>query len=283
MTIGSAKGSPGATTVAMLLARELARRAATRFPAAVLVDADPDGGDLALLLGLDTVPGAATLALAGRHGFDDSVLLSHSQRSSALPGVAVVPGIAGRAQRATLDWLADPLGDAACASSLSVVVDTGRVTTLASTGALLKKSDCVLIACGASTASVVHTRSALVSLRAEGIDAKAVVIGETNEPAEEIASALGHPVAGLVPVESLTAARPSTVTAPPQGAFSRSKRPTGSSRGARRSSDTALALLASVVLGEAAPLALPSTPIREAAPPDVVTAALRTRLAATPR
>jgi MinD-like ATPase involved in chromosome partitioning or flagellar assembly len=268
VTVVSAKGSPGATTIALLLARELACRRQAQVPGACLVDADPDGGDLALRLGLDPVPGAATLALAGRHGFDDSLLVAHAQNTHSLPGVAIVPGVAGRAQRSVIEWLAGPLARAAAAMSLPVVVDAGRVGTMTSRS-LFEASDCVLVACRSDTASIVHARSALVSLAAEGIDAKAVLTEGSGESAHEVASALGHPVAAVVPLDTMH----SPLLAQPSRRLSSS-----ALRHLGRSSDPAVQLLASVVLGEAPSIALPTARILEVPPPHVSTAATRAGL-----
>ncbi|MGO9911278.1 MAG: hypothetical protein ACLPQS_08985 [Acidimicrobiales bacterium] len=267
ITIASAKGSPGSTSLAVLLARELASRREGRVPVACLVDADPDGGDLALRLGLDPVPGAATLALAGRHGFDESLLVAHSQSTHSLPGVAVVPGISGRAQRSVVEWLAGPLARAASPMSVPVVVDAGRVDAMTSRD-LFELSDCILVACRSDTASIVHARSALVSLVAEGSEPKAVVTEANGESAQEFANALGHPVAAVVPLETM---RAGLVPQPPRRLPSPAVRHLGRS-------DPAVRLLASVVLGESAALAVPATRILEVPPPHVSTAAGRAGL-----
>ncbi len=250
----SAKGSPGTTTVSLLLARELARRLG-RTGGVCLLDADPDGGDVAVRLGLDPVPGAGTLALAGRHGIDDGLLLAHSQRTTTLPGVAVVAGISGRAQQATLDWLVRPLADAAVRSPLQLVVDLGRIAAGGPASVLLERAGEVLVVCRSDTASVVHTRSALIRLRAQGIAARAVVAARDDRVAEEVSMALGHPVAGVVP---LGHGGPFDFAGP--------RLPVASLRAEDRALQRAIGGLAAFVLGQAPALVTPQVAITEHAP-----------------
>src|SRR4051812_17131410 len=85
LVVGSVRSS-GATTLALALAGWIDR--------AVLVEADPDGGVLALRYGLGREPGLLTLAAA--RDVDETRLLEHTQR---LPGglpVAVAPESADR-------------------------------------------------------------------------------------------------------------------------------------------------------------------------------------------
>ena len=71
--IASGKGSPGATTLALALA--------ISDPELVtLVDADPDGGDLAAWLGISATPGLVSLAAAVRHSFAGGEFERHVQQ-----------------------------------------------------------------------------------------------------------------------------------------------------------------------------------------------------------
>ncbi len=259
----SAKGSPGTTTVALLLARELAQRLG-RAGGVCLVDADPDGGDVAVRLGLDPVPGAGTLALAGRHGIDDGLLLAHSQRTASLPGVAVVAGVSGRAQQATLDWLVRPLADAAARSPLQLLVDLGRIAAGGPAGVLLERAGEVLVVCRPDTASVVHTRSALVRLRGQGIAARAVVVARDERVAEEVSMALGYPVAGVVP---LGHGGPFDFAGP--------RMPVATLRAEDRALQRAVGALAAFVIGESPGLVTPEVAVTEHAPDAVRLAAGR--------
>ena len=95
VTFFGAKGSPGVTTTALL--------AAALWPRpAVLVDADPDGGDVALRLPradgapLDRSLGLLTLLPLARRELAAHVVREHSQ--TVLGGVEVVAGLAGPEQ-----------------------------------------------------------------------------------------------------------------------------------------------------------------------------------------
>lgn len=243
IVVGSAKGSPGATTLALAMAGSLARREGARYPGALLLDADHDGGDVALRLGIDPVPSVATLALEGRHGFDEALCLQHAQRARALPGVAVLAGVAGRAQAAVLDWLAEPLLDLARRSALPIIVDGGRLGHLA-VRALACGADHVVLACGPATSDLLHTRSALALFADEGVEPEVVVMSNATVGAQAVADALGRRVAAIVP----PSARPG---------------------------DPVVARLLSVVAGEQPAVAEPVRLITEAAPVGALAAALR--------
>src|SRR5690349_14561468 len=82
VAVASFKGSPAVTSLAVALA--------ARWPApgAVVVEADPAGGDLAFRFGLRREPGLSELAIDTRLGHQEPDLLAYTQR---LPiGVDVV-------------------------------------------------------------------------------------------------------------------------------------------------------------------------------------------------
>jgi hypothetical protein len=195
IVLGSAKGSPGVTRFAHSVAAALGREHAGAHPGAVLVDGDADGGDLSFLIGLDPVPSVATLALEGRHGIDMDLLLQHAQRDLSLPGVAVLTGVPGRAQAALLEWLFPHLAALAHGCSIPFVVDVGRLAGGACRP-LLEAADRVVVLCGTSTSSLVHTRSALGAVAAAGASPCALAIGPERESAADLADALGFPVLG---------------------------------------------------------------------------------------
>lgn len=259
VVVASAKGSPGATSLSLRLAVEFGRRLGSSYPAACLVDADPDGGDVGLLLGLAAAPSVATLALAGRHGFNEAVLVSHAQRSPLLPGVAILTGIAGRGQRSAVGWLAPPLAEVARNTALPVVADAGRVGSIESARALYGAADRVVVVCDPSTPSIVHTRSALISLAAEGVEAGVVLLGNTKEPPSELATALGRPLLAIV-----------SPVSPPNPIVSLSQRAGHSlstqGRRLQRSDPTEIERLADVLLGAGTPLSQPAQRIDEHAP-----------------
>lgn len=249
VAVVSAKGSPGTTRVACMLAGELASQNGGTPVSAFLVDADADGGDVALALGLDPAPGLSTLALAGRHGFGEELVLKHSQRSRLLPGVAVVPGIAGRSQLAVLDWLAEPLAGAALGAVLPYVVDAGRSWPAGPGRVLVEAASCVLLVTRAGNGDIVHCRSALAALAELGVEARPVLSEPPGTDVGELTLALGRPPAGVLTLEN--AARSRRRAAKVAGRLVRSRRgPAGAARSrlAEHRRTLALRRLAAIVL-----------------------------------
>ena len=119
------KGSPGASTVALLLA-------AVNPAIPVVVEVDPAGGDVAPRLFAATShvqPPAAnllTLASAARHaGADPDLVGAHAAMTPL--GVPLVAGLATADQQAGLGALWPVLASALAASERPIVADLGRV------------------------------------------------------------------------------------------------------------------------------------------------------------
>src|ERR687891_2009388 len=124
--VGSARGAPGATTLALCVAACWPRPVA-------LVEADPGGGVLATRYGLGRSPGLADLASAVDNRAAPSTLWAAAQ---ALPGGlgAVVAPESGEITAGILGDVAPGLG-AWCRrlDEVDVVVDCGRFTSGAPT------------------------------------------------------------------------------------------------------------------------------------------------------
>jgi MinD-like ATPase involved in chromosome partitioning or flagellar assembly len=166
VSIGSAKGSPGATTVALALA------AAWPDEAAILVEADVSGGDLTFRCRHETggelavTPSLTSLAAATRgatkHSWGGGLLHEHSQRLAC--GVRIVPGLLGPSQAGALEHLWPNLATVAIAAEEPVIADVGRIGGSTSADAFLDRSDIAVIVCQPTLDSLVHTRSLLASL-----------------------------------------------------------------------------------------------------------------------
>jgi hypothetical protein len=162
ITVMSAKGAPGATTTAMLLASLWPRPT-------LLVDADPLGGDVALRLpaadgrALDRDRGLLSLLPAARRGLLPEMVRQHAQ--TALGGQEVVAGLAGPEQSAAVTPLWPSLADAfAQVPDRDVVVDAGQVHQRSPHLPLVERSDLVLWVYRPSAWSAVHTRRRLEGL-----------------------------------------------------------------------------------------------------------------------
>jgi hypothetical protein len=198
--LASAKGSPGVTTSALLLAALL--------PGSVLVEADPAGGDLRTCLtdptGQPLRPeiGVVSLLAAHRtaqhmvHGAADRSLLAHAQQ---LPGdlpVLVGPGSAAHADALLPAW--PQLAAAVAAHPGLALVDVGRLDPQ-HTGSWALVDQCALtvFVTVASVSAVAHCRDLLTALRSRRRPAGVLVIGSAAEQ-QQVHEALAPHGAGWV-------------------------------------------------------------------------------------
>lgn len=201
----SAKGSPGVTTTALLLA-------AVWPGGATLLEADPAGGDLrtqfsdptgqplradrgvvSLLTAQATAPASA--GSSSGPGTDDlsGRLMEHSQQ---LPGglpVVLGPSNASQVEALRPQWarLADVLRETR--RSHSVMVDAGRLSdpsSLALTLPLLRTCDVTVVVARATVTSLSHTRDLLGLLAQVGIPTRLLLIADPRETVD-VAPALG--------------------------------------------------------------------------------------------
>lgn len=175
LSVLSAKGSPGATTTALLTAALWPRPV-------LLVDADPAGGDVAVRLPaeaggpLDADRGLLPLLSAARRGLTPAQVVAEAQQAAG--GTAVVAGLAGPEQSAAAaaNWpaLATAVAEVTAVSGLDVVVDAGRTAPDAVHLPLLRACDVVVLVLRAEVGSVLHARERVRGLatalrRADGL------------------------------------------------------------------------------------------------------------------
>lgn len=143
VAVAGEKGSPGATTTAVALAAS--------WPGpAVVVEADPAGGDLALRLRLPSgealppTPTVLTLAAAARaHPDDAQLVVRHASGMSDQMGV--IPGPMMSEQIAGIAGSWDALAAALACSQLDVVVDVGRLDTSSPAMPIAAAADVVVV------------------------------------------------------------------------------------------------------------------------------------------
>ena len=124
IALASAHGSPGVTTLAVALAHRLPL---VTGRAAVLIEADPDGGTIAARHSLGGPPALTALAGAARQGLEPAMVLRHTiPMASGVPVVTAHP--AAEQSHAALRTAAGHLA-AACAvlDDHDVIVDLGRL------------------------------------------------------------------------------------------------------------------------------------------------------------
>ena len=197
IVVGSGKGSPGATFVAVNLTAALARAKQD----VVLLDLDPAGGDLCCYLGLDPRRGLYPLLRMEGSVSGSSRLLAEAEERS---GFRVVGGFPEASELASTDVLAGALA-AAWAPDRVIVADIGRVTT--TNAPIAAHAELVLLVLRADLVSVLGAERALRQLEAGGTDrerVRAVVSWhERRRPADlaEVGEALRLAIVGTVPLD----------------------------------------------------------------------------------
>jgi MinD-like ATPase involved in chromosome partitioning or flagellar assembly len=155
ITICSAKGAPGVTTTALLLAALWPRPV-------LLVDADTDGGDIALRMPdpegrpLDPARGLLTLLPLARRALSPDALHAHSQTVSG--GTPVLAGLAGPEQSGAVGPLWQNLVTAFHGATTDVIVDAGRLNSTSAHLPLARHADVLLTVLRVEIGSVMHTR-----------------------------------------------------------------------------------------------------------------------------
>jgi MinD-like ATPase involved in chromosome partitioning or flagellar assembly len=197
----SAKGSPGVTTSVLALASVWPRTA-------VVVEADPAGGDIAAGLGRGAWPagaGLTDLVVDIRTcGADDA--LRHRAVRLAPHCPLALAGLGAPQQAAAVPW--ERLGNEfRRIADADILVDCGRFSPSDGTSALVGRSDRVVVVTGSSLRSVRAT-ARLVPLLDERGDHHGLVVVGPDRPydAAEIADSCGAPLLGTLPDDGRTAA-----------------------------------------------------------------------------
>jgi hypothetical protein len=192
--VTGSKGAPGATTLAVALAFT-----APAGPGpAVLVDSDPDGGDLAALFGVGADPGLVSLAAACRHRLAADELDRHLQPLGGRIGLLAAPPGAEQVSTA-LTGLGHSLADALTGSV--AVADLGRWRPTTPAVDLVRAATTTVLVVHPSFAGVAHARAALADL--SGRCARVVVATRGEHPygTGEVADALGANAVVAVPTD----------------------------------------------------------------------------------
>ena len=187
------RGGAGASTVAAALAL-VAGRAGSRT---LLVDADPWGGGLDLLLGGEEEAGLRWPDLAGTRGRVAASALDH-----ALPRLHDVAVLSwGRDGTTTVPAEAvAALVDAGRRGFDRTVVDVGRAAD-AGGHAALARATVTLLVVPAEVRGVAASARVLSAVRQSTADVRAVVRGDGGPDPDAVADALGLPLAGVLPHE----------------------------------------------------------------------------------
>ncbi len=192
VTVMSAKGAPGATTTAMLLAALWPRPT-------ILVDADPNGGDIALRLPgeagrtLDRERGLLSLLPAARRGLGGDVVRQHLQ--TALGGQPVLAGLGGPEQSVAVGQQWPVLAQAfARMPEADVIVDMGQVHARSPHVTMLEHAHAALWVYRPQATTVLHTRrrlEGLTELLAQAAARTGVVAVSGTDQEADLAAAAG--------------------------------------------------------------------------------------------
>lgn len=206
IVLGSAKGSPGVTTLAVVLAQ--------CWPGpAVVAECDLAGGDLAARFSLAPTPGLTGL---GSDAEDGQALAWPGVRQS-LPGDqagVVVGGVGNWDVIAELDWvgLARVMADV----PELVVADVGRVGA-GPFEALAPVARAIVMVARRELSAVAHVRGILgwIAAAAPDIQVGLVMVGERGLWSDqEVSVSLGVPVLGCLPWVGALSAPPRRAQAP---------------------------------------------------------------------
>lgn len=188
----SLKSSPGATTTA------LAATAASGPEAALFVELDPAGGDLAARAQVAFAPpGLMALAAAGRRGVSDELVTEHAR--SIGPGLPVLLGPTdGTQAAAVVGSVAGVLAPALAARTGNVFADCGRWSPASPVNPILAAATATVVVLRPDPAEVDHVRCAVDDLQAVAANVVAAVVGRKPCSPSEVAEVLGVVVLGVV-------------------------------------------------------------------------------------
>lgn len=197
VAVVGAKGSPGTSTFALALSASLCR--AQRE--VVLCEADEDGGDLAIRLGVPAEPGLIALAADSRHGYDDRVGIANATRllggSLSVITAPARPSVA----RTVIEQTAMALAQHARANREQfLVVDAGRLRSGGAAAQLVDAAECVLVVCRPSADSVLHLEDELSIASRERVEL--VIVGDRPSRPEEVQELLGVRTSTSLPLEA---------------------------------------------------------------------------------
>lgn len=188
LVFGSARSSPGATTAALAVSSWIDH--------SVVVEADADGGVLAVRYGLAREPGLVTLAASRSLGEDG--LLGHAQ---ALPGGTPVVVAPESAERATNIWRVSGSGLVAVLGSVDdhvVVVDGGRLGPSSPSLSLVPHASVVAVVARPEPDELFAAADRVEAISAVGARAGLVLVGDRPYAAAEVTAQLGCDVFGVI-------------------------------------------------------------------------------------
>ena len=200
LAVGSMKASPGVTTTMHALAAVWPEERSL-----LVVEADPDGGDLAARIGLGVEPGIASLAAAGRRSLVRADIERHTQTLSS--GVQVLVGNPDPDQATReLELVGQRLAEVLPHDAPDVLVDCGRLRSSSPALPLAVRAFATLIVCRPRVDELQHVRAQIGRLTAQGMQPDVILVGERPYSAYEVEAAIGCEVVDVIADDPTTAA-----------------------------------------------------------------------------
>jgi hypothetical protein len=170
IALASAKGAPGVTTAAVALGAVWPSRA-------LVVEADPAGGDLAARFRLPSEPNLLSLGTVARRGdLGAAAVWAHVQE---LPrGLEVLAGVRAAEQARALGRLWSLLPGALRELDADALLDCGRLSPGTVAEDLIRSADLVLLVVRPTVEGVLHLGYRLEALERMGVSAEIVLVGE---------------------------------------------------------------------------------------------------------
>lgn len=193
--IAGGKGSPGATTFALALAL-------SDLEPVTLVDADPDGGDLAAWLGISATPGLVSLAAAARHSFAGGEFVRHVQHVQT--GIKLLGSPSSPEQvEASLTSLGRPFAQILAAGP--AIADIGRWRSGSPATELVGAAHAIVLVVHPTVAGVAHARYQYEDLTTRCTNVVVACRGDRPYNAAEVAEAIGCAAAFSIPTDRVGA------------------------------------------------------------------------------
>lgn len=195
VVFGSQKGSPGATLTALAVAGAWPQREGRRT---VLLEADPDGGVLAMRYGLGREPGLLSLAASARHGVARGDLWEHTQQVPGGLDVIVSPDRPDQAT-AALHTAGATLGPwLAALPDVDVIADVGRLGPSSPALSFAAAADIVLMVARPTSEQLMAAAERVNTLRLQNPSTGWCLIGTKPHSREEIEEVYEAPVVGVI-------------------------------------------------------------------------------------
>ncbi len=199
--VGSAHGSPGATTTALAIAATW-----PEHRRCLLVEADPFGGVIAGRYGLGDSPGLSSLAAMARRGLDDEVVWQHAQQLPGRIPILVGPPTAEEAHAVLRDLARILVEWAVAQAEVDVIVDCGRIAPGSAMLTAMKAADLVLVVTRPSIDQLRPAAARSAALTSAGVRSGLLLVGDHPYGPDEVAASLGVDVAGVIAWDPRTAA-----------------------------------------------------------------------------